>query len=147
VKIGTLVCDLDERTERVTGIDLYDWRYASMPKLSAFMATKPDWKIQVGERILDVSETRLEDKDLLKLRTSENQPTGLFSFLVFHDPQTKRVVLSDAAMLEKNGIDANLTLSRIDNHWDKQPKLYFTSGYGGCQNISLSPQMHYGHSD
>lgn len=146
-KIGTLVCDLDERTERVTGIDLYDWRYASMPKLAAFMATKPDWKIQVGGRILDVSETRLEDKDLLKLRTPENQPAGLFSFLVFHDPQTKRVVLSDAAMLEKNGIDANLTLSRIDSHWDKQPKLYFTSGYGGCQNISLSPQVHYGHSD
>ncbi len=147
VKIGTLVCDLNERTEQMTGIELYDWRYASMPKLAAFMATKPDWKINVRERILDVSETRLIDKDLLKLRTPDNQPAGLFSFLIFRDPRTNQIVLSDTALLEKNGVDANLTLSRIDTHWDKEPKLYFASGYDGCQNISLSPQVHYGHTD
>ena len=147
VKIGTLVCNLDEKTEQVTGIELYDWRYASMPKLVSFMKTKPDWKVQVGNRILDVSEQRIEDKDLLKLKTPETQPTGLFSFLIFHDPKTNRIVLSDSAMLENSGVDAALTLSRIDTHFDKQPKLYFMQGYTGCNDMNLSPHIDYGQSD
>lgn len=147
VKIGTLVCNLNEKTEQITGIDLYDWRYASMSKLAGFMGTKPDWKVQRGNRILDVSDSRLIDKDLLKSRTTENQPVGLFSFLIFHDPKGNKIVLSDAAMLEMNGVDAKLTLSRIDSKWDKHPKLYFSSGYNGCKNLTLSPVVEYGHSD
>lgn len=147
VKIGTLVCNLDKKTEQVTGIELYDWRYASMQKLATFMKTKPDWKVQVGNRILDVSDSRVEDKDLLKLKTAETQPTGLFSFLIFHDPKTNRIVLADSAMLENSGVDAALTLSRIDTHFDKQPKLYFMHGYAGCNDMNLSPHIDYGQSD
>lgn len=147
IKIGALVCNVNDKTEQITGIDLYDWRYASMPKLATFVNTKPDWKIQIKNRILDVSDPRIIDKDLLKSRTSENQPTGLLSFLIFHDPAKNRIVLSDATMLEDNGIDANLTLSRIDTKWDKQPKLYFMSGYDGCKKLTLSPEIEYGHTD
>lgn len=147
VKIGTLVCNLNDKTEQVTGIDLYDWRYASMPKLAAFMNTKPDWKVQIGNRILDVSDPRTIDKDLLKSRTAEIQPIGLFSFLIFHDPATNKIVLSDTAVLENNGVDTKLTLSRIDSKWDKQPNLYFNSGYDGCNNLTLSPHIEYGHTD
>lgn len=42
IKLGTLVCNVDAKTEQVTGIEIYDWRYASMPKLVSFMAAKPD---------------------------------------------------------------------------------------------------------
>lgn len=147
VKIGTLVCNLNDKTEQVTGIDLYDWRYASISKLSAFIGTKPDWKVQIGNRILDVNDPRLIDKDLLKSRTTETQPVGLFSFLIFHDPATNKIVLSDTAMLENNGVDAKLTLSRIDSKWDKHPKLCFTSGYEGCKSLTLSPHIEYGHTD
>jgi hypothetical protein len=118
-----------------------------MPKLAHFMGTKPDWKVQIRDRILDVSDTRIIDKDLLKSRTIENQPVGLFSFLIFHDPRDNKIVLSDTAMLEMNGIDAGLTLSRIDSGWNKQPNLYFSSGYQGCKNLTLSPVIEYGHSD
>lgn len=147
LKIGTLKCDLNDKTEQVTGIDLYDWRYASMTKLSAFMGTKPDWKSQIGNRILDVSDSRIIDKDLLKSRTPENQPAGLFSFLVFHDPAKNKIVLSDTSILEDNAVDSKLTLSRIDTKWDKQPKLYFLSGYDGCKKLTLSPLIEYGHID
>lgn len=147
IKIGTLVCNVDEKTEQVTGIELYDWRYASMPKLVSFMAASPDWKIRIGNRILDVSDPRLIDKDLLKTRSSETQPLGLLSFLIFHDSTNNRIVLADQSILEKNGIDASLTLSRIDSHWDKEPKLYFVAGYEGCKQIHSSPQIPYGHTD
>lgn len=148
IKLGSVVCDSDEKTEKVTGIELYDWRYASMTKLAAFMATKPDWKMQIGDTIFDVSDPRIEDKDILKLDTAQNQPTGLFSFLVLHDPKTNRMVVADSTILDKNGVDASLTLSRITSHWDKQPKLYFKYGYEGCKQINNTPtQINYGQSD
>lgn len=147
IKLGTLVCNVDAKTEQVTGIEIYDWRYASMPKLVSFMAAKPDWKVRIGNRILDVSDPRLIDKDLLKTRTSETQPVGLLSFLIFHDPTTNRITLADQSILENNGVDANLTLSHIDSHWDKEPKLYFVAGYEGCKQIHSTPQIPYGHTD
>lgn len=147
IKLGTLVCNVDAKTEQVTGIEIYDWRYASMPKLMSFMAAKPDWKVRIGNRILDVSDPRLIDKDLLKTRSSETQPVGLLSFLIFHDPTTNRITLADQSILENNGVDANLTLSRIDSHWNKEPKLYFVAGYEGCKQIHSSPQIPYGHTD
>lgn len=147
VKLGTLVCNVDAKMEQVTGIEIYDWRYASMPKLASFMAANPDWKMRIGDRILDVSDPRLIDKDLLKSRPPETQPVGLFSFLIFRDPTTNRIVLADSTILENNGVDAKLTLSRIDTHWDKEPKLYFTAGYEGCKQIHTSPQIPYGHTD
>ena len=147
IKLGTLVCNVDEKTEQVTGIELYDWRYVSMPKLASFMAAKPDWKVRIGDRILDVSDPRLMDKDLLKLRSSETQPVGLFSFLIFHDPTMNRIVLADSAILENNGVDATVTLGRMDGQKNKEPKLYFTTGYEGCKQIHASPQIPYGHSD
>ena len=139
VKLGTLVCNIDATTEQVTGIELYDWRYVSMPKLSAFMATMPDWKMQVGNKIFNIADPRIEDKDLLALRTTKTQPPGLFSFLVFRYPQNNRIVLADSAMLDMNGVDARLTLSRIGSHLDKQPTLYFTYGYEGCKAMNTIP--------
>ncbi len=147
VKLGSLVCDIGEKVEKPTGIELYDWRYASMPKLAEFMATRPDWKIQIGDRILDVSDPRIEDKDILKLRNAQTQPVGLFSFLVFRDPQSNRIYLADNAILDKNGVDAKLTLSRLTTHYDSVPKLYFQYGYEGCKQINNVPQIDYGHSD
>jgi hypothetical protein len=147
VKLGTLVCDIDEKAEQVTGIELYDWRYASMPKLAAFMKTKPDWKMQFGDKIFDISDPRIEDKDILKLRNAQTQPAGLFSFLVFRYPDGNRIALADSTILENNGVDAKLTLSRITTHWDKQPKLYFAYGYDGCRQIKNLPQIQYGQSD
>ncbi len=147
VKLGSLVCDLDDKTEKATGIDLYDFRYASMPKLAEFMKTNPDWKVQIGDKILDVSDPRIEDKDLLRLSNPQNQPVGLLSFLVFHDPKTNKISLADTTMLENNGIDAKLTLSRISPYLDKQPKLYFKYGYEGCKQINNAPQINYGQPD
>ncbi len=147
INLGSLVCDLDEKTEKATGIELYDWRYASMPKLAQFMKTKPDWKVQIGDEILDVSDPRIEDKDLLRLTNSQTQPIGLFSFLIFHYPQTNKIVLADTTMLENNGLDAKLTLSRIGAHLDKQPKLYFKYGYEGCKQINNASQINYGQSN
>lgn len=147
VKLGSLVCDLDEKTEKATGIELYDWRYASMPKLANFMKTNPDWKVQIGDKIFDISDPMIEDKDILRVRNSQNQPVGLFSFLVFHDPQTNQITLADWTMLDNNGVDASLTLSRLTEHLDKQPKLYFKYGYEGCKQINSLPQINYGQSD
>ncbi len=147
VKIGSLVCELDNKTEKATGIELYDWRYASMGKLAEFMKTKPDWKAQIGDKILDVSDPMIEDKDLLRYKTAQNQPAGLFSFLIFREPKTNRIVLADTTILENNGVDAALTLSRLSTHLDKQPKIYFKYGYEGCKQINEVPQIDYGHSD
>lgn len=74
VSLGSIVCNVGEKTEQMTGVKLYDFRYASMPKLVNFLKTKPDWKVRIGDRILDVSDPRLEDKDLLRSRTTETQP-------------------------------------------------------------------------
>lgn len=147
IKLGTLVCDIDDKTEQITGIELYDWRYASMPKLAAFMNTKPDWKMQFGDKIFDISDTQIEDKNALKLDNAQTQPAGLFSFLVFRYPTTNRVVLADSTMLNNNGVDAKLTLSRITTKWNKQPKLYFAHGYEGCRQIKNEPNIPYGQSD
>jgi len=147
VSLGQLVCDLDEKTEKATGIEFYDWRYASMPKLASFMASSPDWKMQVGDKIFDVSDPRIEDKDILKFRNSETQPAGLFSFLIFHDPVTNHIFLADSTILENNGIDSRLTLGRITSHWDKMPKLYFKAGFEGCKQINSEPIIDYGHAD
>jgi hypothetical protein len=147
VKLGTLVCNIDSATEQVTDIELYDWRYASMPKLSVFMNTKPDWKMQIGSKIFDVSDPRIEDKDILKLRTVKTQPPGLFSFLIFRNPQTNRIALADSAMLDMNGVDAKLTLSRIGSQWNKQSKLYFQYGYEGCKQMNNITPINYGQSD
>jgi hypothetical protein len=121
VKHGSLVCDIDERTEKATGIELYEWRYASMQKLAEFMKTKPDWKIQIGDTILDVSDPRIEDKDVLRLSTAQTQPAGLFSFLVFRDIHTNRIYVADSTILEMNGVDERLTLARIGSHFGRDP--------------------------
>ncbi len=147
VQHGQLVCDIDEKTERTTGIELYEWRYASMPKLAEFMKSKPDWKIQIDDRILDVSDPRIEDKDLLKLNNAQTQPAGLFSFLVFRNPQTNRIYLADSHILEANGVDDRLTLSLISSHYNKLPKLYFKTGFEGCKQITNTPEVDYGHAD
>ncbi|OGM97915.1 MAG: hypothetical protein A2817_01750 [Candidatus Yanofskybacteria bacterium RIFCSPHIGHO2_01_FULL_39_8b] len=149
VKIGAIICNINETTEQVTGVELYDWRYASMPKLAAFMKTKPDWKVTVGDRILDVSDPRIEDKDLLKYRNAQTQPVGLFSFLIFHNPKTNRITLADTRILDLNGIDAKLTLARISARWNKQPKLYFVAGFEGCKSLtsSTTSPIPYGQSD
>ncbi len=147
IKHGTLVCDIDEKTEKDTGIELYEWRYASMPKLAEFMKTKPDWKMKIDDRILDISDPRIEDKDLLKLRNAQTQPAGLFSFLVLKAPEGNRIFLADSTILEKNGVDDSLTLNRIGSHWDKLPKLYFKYGFEGCKQINSAPHINYGESD
>ncbi len=144
---GQLVCDIDDKTEKATGIELYEWRYTSMTKLSSFMKTKPDWKVQVGDRILDVSDPSIEDKDILASRNAKTQPVGLFSFLIFREPQSNRIVLADGTILEKNGIDAKLSLARMSMHWDKQPKLYYIAGYEGCRQITNAPSINYGQSN
>lgn len=148
VKLGTIVCSIGDTTEQVTGIELYDWRYVSMQKLAAFMATKPDWKVPVGNRILDVSDPRIEDRDVLKYRNAQTQPAGLFSFLIFHDPKSNRISLADSNILDLNGVDEKLTLARISNHWSKQPKLYFVAGVEGCKHLGvpLTP-VPYGQSN
>jgi hypothetical protein len=147
VKLGNMVCDIDSKTEQVTDIELYDWRYTSMPKLAEFMKTKPDWKMQVEDRILDVSDPRIEDKNVLKLKTAQNQPAGLFSFLIFHNTKTNKIVLADSTILQKNGVDDKLTLNRISTKWDKQPKLYFSVGSEGCKQINNDPKLDYGEFD
>lgn len=146
VKLGTIICDSGENTERITGIELYDWRYASMPKLAAFMNTKPDWKMQVGDTFINVAERTREESTILKSRTAETQPVGLFSFLIFRDPNTNRVTIADSFIFDKNNIDAALTLSRMSTKWDKQPKLYFKSGYEGCRDLGKELQIPYGQS-
>ncbi len=148
VKLGTIVCNITPSTEQITGIELYDWRYASMQKLAVFMSTKPDWKVPVGDKILDISDPRLEDKDLLKYRNAKTQPAGLFSFLILRDPKTNRITLADTNILEMNGVDAKLTLARISSRWNKHPTLYFVAGFEGCKhlNVPLAP-IPYGQSD
>lgn len=148
IKLGSIVCNIDDNTEQMTGIELFDWRYASMTKLAAFMATNPDWKVPVGDKILDISDPRIENKALLKYRNVETQPAGLFSFLIFHDTKTNRIALADSNILDMNGVDAKLTLARITNHWNKQPKLYFIAGFDGCKHLTapLTP-IPYGQSD
>lgn len=147
VKHGILVCDVEEKTEKDTGIELYEWRYASMPKLAEFINSNPDWKMKVEDKIYDISEPRIESKDVLKLLNEQNQPVGLFSFLVFRKPQTNQIFLADSNILETNGIDDALTLTRIGSHWDKQPKMYFKYGYEGCKQINDVAQVDYGHSN
>lgn len=147
VALGNVVCDIAEKTEKATGLELYDWRYASMPKLAAFMVTKPDWKIQEGDTILDISEPNIEDKDILKSRNVQTQPAGLFSFLVFHDPKTNRIFLADSEILENNGIDSRLTLSRLTGSTNKLSKLYFKYGYEGCSQINSITSINYGQPD
>lgn len=148
IKLGAIVCNIDDNTEQMTGIELYDWRYASMTKLASFMATNPDWKVPVGDKILDISDPRIESKDLLKYRNTQTQPAGLFSFLIFRDPKTNRITLADSNILDMNGVDAKLTLARITNHWNKQPKLYFVAGFEGCKHLTtpLAP-IPYGQFD
>lgn len=143
IKHGTVVCDIADKTEKATGIELYEWRYASMTKLAVFMKTKPDWKVQIGDRILDISDPRLEDEDVLAFRNAQSQPAGLFSFLVFREPESNRIVLADSSILENNGIDAKLTLARISSKLDKQPKIYFKFGFEGCKQITNYPEIHY----
>lgn len=147
VKLGELVCDSSDKVETNTGIELYEWRYASMPKLAEFMKSKPDWKVQVGSTIYDVSEPRIEDEDILKLKTGETQPAGLFSFLVFRDPQTNRIYLADSHILDSNAVDATLTFARLTLHYDTQPKLHFKAGYESCKQLINPIPIDYGHVD
>lgn len=137
ITYGNLVCDIGDRTEKDTGISLYEWRYASMPKLAAFMNTKPDWKIQIKDRILDVSDPRIEDAGLLAIKTSQSQPPGLFSFLVFQDKSSNRIYLADSEILEMNSVDARQTFSNLVG-LKKQPKLYYKYGFEGCKQINNS---------
>jgi hypothetical protein len=143
IKHGTVVCDIADKTEKVTGIELYEWRYASMIKLAAFMKNKPDWKVQIGDRILDIYDPQLEDADVLVFRNAQTQPAGLFSFLVFREPASNHIVLADSTILENNGIDAKLTLARISSHLDKHPKIYFKFGFEGCKQITNYPEINY----
>lgn len=146
IKLGMIICDSGEKTERITGIELYDWRYTSMPKLAAFMNTKPDWKMRVGDTIVDVDDPKLEESILLRNRTPENQPAGLFSFLIFHDLGTNKVFLADSFILDENGVEAMVTLGNIGQNLKKQPKLYFKAGYDGCRNLGETPEIPYGQS-
>ncbi len=147
VSHGQLVCDIDDKTEQATGIELYEWRYTSMAKLSEFMNTKPDWKVQVGSTIYDVSDQQIEDKDILLYKTSQTQPAGLFSFLIFRNPKTNQIFLADSQILEDNAVDSSLTLARITAHWDTQPKLYFKAGFEGCRQINNPTPINYGQFD
>lgn len=147
IQHGVLVCDADEKVEKDTGIELYEWRYASMPKLAAFMQTNPNWKLKVGDNIFDVSDPRIENKDVLKLDNEQTQPVGLFSFLVFRLPQPNRIFLADSVILQKNGVDDALTMARLGSHLDKQPKLYFKYGYEGCRHINDTSNIDYGQPD
>jgi hypothetical protein len=147
IRHGNVVCDIADKTEKATGIELYEWRYASMTKLAAFMRTRPDWKVQTGDRILDISDPNIEDKDVLALRNVQTQPAGLFSFLIFRTPDSNRIVLADSSILETNGVDAKLTLSRITSDWNTQPKIYFKVGFEGCKQITNAPQINYGQFD
>lgn len=149
VKLGTIVCNLDTNTEQITGIELYDWRYASMPKLATFMDSKPDWKMQIGDKILDVSDPQIESRYILKYKNVNNQPAGLFSFLIFHNPQNNSIALADSEILEMNGVDAKLTLARITTHWNKNPKIYFAYGFEGCKQMSTTTPINipYGQSN
>ncbi len=137
VSLGMVVCEINEKTEQVTGMQLYDWRYASMSKLSAFVKTKPDWKYRIGDRIFDVSDPRIASKN----------KTGLFSFLLFHDPKTNRITIADSTILGKNGIDSKKTLDMAGTRKDKQIQLYFKPGYNGCANMTKIPDIPYGHLD
>ncbi len=147
VRLGTVVCDINEKTESITGTEVYDWRYASMDKLLVFMQTKPDWKTRIGDRIFDVSDPRVPAKDKLKSLTAQTQPIGLFSFLIFRDPKTNRITLADSTILEKNGVDSKLTLDKVGDRKDKQVKIYFKPGYNGCQNMNTIPSVPYGDID
>lgn len=139
VSLGTVVCDINEKTEKVTGMHVYDWRYASMQKLTAFLKTKPDWKYRIGDRIFDVSDPRVANRD--------KNPTGVFSFLIFRDPKTNRITIADSMILEKNGIDAKSTLDKAASRKDKQIKLHFKPGYNGCANMTTIPNVPYGDID
>ena len=130
-KFGNIVCDLDDKTENATNIELYKWQYADVDKFYKFSNTKPDWKTKVGDRIYDVSD-----------------PDSQFSFLVFHYPKTNKIVVADSAILESNGIDSKNTLARIDGHSDPSPKLNFKYGYEGCKKINnTTPELDYGQLD
>lgn len=149
IKLGTIVCNIDTNTEQVTSVELYDWRYASMMKLAEFMNTKPDWKMPKGDKILDISDPQIEDKSILKNKTPDTQPAGLFSFLIFHNTKTNSISLADSHILTLNGIDAKLTLARLTTKWDKGPKIYFLYGFEGCKQLSAStpPVIPYGQSN
>lgn len=116
-----------------------------MPKLATFMQTKPDWKMRIGDRIFDVSDPRILSAVLLKSRTPQTQPAGLFSILVFRDPKTNRITVADSAVLEKNGVDAKLTLDSMGN--GKQSTLHFKAGYNGCTKLNSIPNVPYGDID
>ena len=142
ITYGSLVCDLDERTEKATNITVYEWRYASMPKLAEFMKSNPDWKIQIGDRILDVSDPKIEDPDFLALKNSQTQPPGLFSFLIFKDNKENRIFLTDSTILENNQIDSRQTFGSLISN-PKSPKLYFKYGYEGCRQIGNQEAQSY----
>ncbi|MFZ2189473.1 MAG: hypothetical protein WA057_04480 [Candidatus Magasanikiibacteriota bacterium] len=149
IKLGNVVCNIDSATEQLTNIELYDWRYASMPKLAEFMKSQPDWKMQIGDKILDISDPQIGDKDILKYRNANTQPAGLFSFLIFHNTKNNNISLAENTILELNGVDAKLTLARITNHWNKQPKVYFAYGFEGCKHLNTSTPANipYGQSN
>jgi hypothetical protein len=142
--LGNVSCDIDDHTEQATDIELYDWEYASMPKLTAFMKTFPDWKMQVGDKIYDV-----KDPLLSTIYNPIRQSVGLFSFLIFHFPKTNRYVVANAEILDNNGVDGYKTLLGIEaNQGKKLSKLEFKYGFTGCQQInSAAPQINYGQSN
>ncbi|MFA5991653.1 MAG: hypothetical protein WC794_05430 [Candidatus Doudnabacteria bacterium] len=143
VKLGNVSCNVDEKTEQDTGIELYDWRYTSMPKLAAFVKTYPDWKIQIADKIYNV-----QDPMLSSLYLPVKQKVGLFSFLIFHYPKTNKFVVANSEILDNNDIDGYKTLVGIEAHSGKLSKLEFKYGYVGCQQINnVLPQIDYGQSN
>ena len=147
VDLGTITCAADAKTEQVTGMRLYDWRYASMQKLASFMGAKPNWKVLVDGKSVDVSDSRIVSKEKLKLLNAKTQPAGLFSILIFWNPETNHLSVADSTVLEKNGIDAKQTLDKVVSRNDKQVKLYFKPGYDGCKQLNSISQVPYGNAD
>lgn len=143
VKLGNVSCNIDATTEQDTGIELYDFRYASIPKLAEFVKTHPDWKIQIADKIYNV-----QDPLLSPPYTNVKQRVGLFSFLVFHYPKDNRFVVANSEMLDNNGIDGYKTMLGIEARNGQLSKLEFKYGYEGCRQINSNvSQINYGQSD
>jgi hypothetical protein len=143
VKLANAGCTVNETTQQDTGIELYEWRYASVPKLLEFMKTYPDWKMQIGSQIYNVQD------QMMTPSTSEiKQRVGLFSFLIFHNPKTNNFVVADTEILDSNGIDGFKTMVGLETHNGKLSLLDFKYGFEGCKEISngQSP-INYGQPD
>ena len=143
VKLGNISCNIDATTEQYTGIELYDWRYASIPKLTEFVKTYPDWKIQIADKIYNIQDPLLAAPYL-----QVKQKVGLFSFLIFHYTKDNRFVVANSEILDNNGIDGYKTMLGIEARNGQLSKLEFKYGFDGCRQINNNvSQINYGQPD